>query len=71
MNIKTLLIVSAVLAISSAHADSVSAPNANYLFGQTQVAINIAPDEVPPVDEEELEELLGQCPVYPACPPIF
>lgn len=71
MKIKTLLIVSAVFTVSSAQADYASASTESYFNAQVQVALNVEPEEVPPVEDEELQELLGQCPVYPACPPIF
>jgi hypothetical protein len=71
MNIKILLIVSAVFAVSSAQADAARKSTESQFNAQIQVANKIEPEELPPVEDEELEELLGHCPVYPACPPGF
>lgn len=71
MNIRTVLVFSAAIVVCSAKAHSVQAPATHDFTSQTQVAFQQEPDEEPPVDEETLEDMFGQCPVYPACPPGF
>lgn len=71
MNVRKVIIFTATLVVSSAQAYSVNALTEDSFKALSQTATKIVPEEVPPVDEDELEELLGECPVYPACPPIF
>ncbi len=71
MNVKKLLVLTAAVVVSSAQAYSVSVVAEDSFKVITQTATKIATEEVPPVEDEDLEELLGQCPVYPACPPVF